>query len=85
MIEVFKTNVNNRTDADRLIDAIHKLSEDHKATFDLEDCDKILRIKSAGDVYADNIIELLEDFGFNAEVLPDEPKPVRSFFYSARY
>jgi hypothetical protein len=84
MIEVFKTNVNNRTDADRLIDAIHKLCTDHKATFDLEDCDKILRIKSAGDVYADDVIELLKGFGFCAEVLPDELQPKRSYFYYAR-
>jgi len=84
MIEVFKTNVNNRTDADRLINAIHKLYVDHKATFDLEDCDKILRIKSAGDVYADEIIEVLKDFGFRAEVLPDVLQPARSYFYYAR-
>lgn len=84
MIEVFKTNVNNRTDAARLIDAIHKLCADHKATFDLEDCDKILRIKSTRDVYADDIIELVKDFGFSAEVLPDEPQPARSYFCYAR-
>ncbi|MEX6690231.1 hypothetical protein QTN47_22165 [Danxiaibacter flavus] len=83
MIEVFKTNVINRTDADRLIEAIHKLYTEHKATFDLEDCDKILRVKSIGDVYADDIIELVKDFGFNAEVLPDELAPARSYFYYA--
>ena len=84
MVEVFKTNVNNRTDADRLIDAIHKLCVDHKATFDLEDCDKILRIKSIRNVYADDIIELVRDLGFNAEVLPDELVPASAYFYYAR-
>jgi hypothetical protein len=84
MIEVFKTNVNNRTDANRLVEAIHKLCAEHMANFDLEDCDKILRIKSAREVYADDIIGLLEDYGFNAEVLQDEMKPTHSFFYYTR-
>ncbi len=73
MIEVFKTNVNERNEANRLVEQIHENFEGHQANFDLEDCDKILRVKSAtGSIQVSRLITLLNDFGFHAEVLPDE-------------
>lgn len=72
MIEVFKTNVKERGQASILLEHIHTLSEDIEANFDLEDCDNILRIKShSGYIQPLQFITLLNDFGYNAEVLPD--------------
>ncbi len=74
MIEVFKTNVKERGHAKILVDKIHKTFEGHEVNFDLEDCDKILRIKStSGNIQASKFICLLNDHGFHAEVLPDQP------------
>jgi hypothetical protein len=71
MIEVFKTNVEDRDHANMLVDQIHKVFEDYNANFDLEDCDRILRVKCAtGSVQPSLLINLLEGHGFSAEVLP---------------
>lgn len=72
MIEVFKTDVPNLYQAKILIDQIHQRFCDYKANFDLEDCDRVLRISCAnGLIDASILIHLLKDFGFTAEVLPD--------------
>ena len=72
MIEVLKTDVNQWEHAKMLMDEIHKTFSEYKANFDLDDCDKILRvICMEGSVHASLLIDLLKDFGFNAEVLPD--------------
>jgi hypothetical protein len=72
MIEVFKTNVKHRDHANVLIEQIHESFSDYTANFDLEDCDKILRVKcSTGEIEPAQLIRLLREFGFNAEVLED--------------
>ena len=71
MVEVFKTNVKDRDNAARLIAVIHKEFTDYTANFDLEDCDKILRIEcNSGHIQAPFVIGLLEHFGFVADILP---------------
>jgi hypothetical protein len=73
MIEVFRTNVKEKFHADQLLEQIHKSFPSYKANFDLEDCDKILRIKSeSGMVHSMPVIHLLNECGFHAEPLPDE-------------
>jgi hypothetical protein len=73
MIEVFKTSVNDPFIAGNLIAQIQARFKDYLANFDLEDCDLILRIKSANEhVDAPAVISLLAINGFEAEVLPDE-------------
>jgi len=55
-----------------LIERIHRTFTEYKANFDLEDCDRILRVTSStGPVEARRLIRLLKELGFNAEVLPD--------------
>lgn len=73
MIEVFKTDVQNLMQADRLRYELGKIFSDHQITFDLNDCDKILRIKGPNNILiqASLVIDLMENFGFTAEVLPD--------------
>jgi len=39
--------------------------------FDLDDCDRILRVVFEGKIQSDLLIELLKDVGCIAEVLPD--------------
>jgi len=73
MIEVFKTNVTCKEHAAMLLEQIHKTFADYKANFDLDDCDKILRVKSStGQVQPSGLIQLLQTFGFEAAVLPDD-------------
>jgi hypothetical protein len=73
MVEVFKTNVIDAGHASMLVEQIHQSFIDYKANFDLEDCDKILRVKSfSGSVQPFLLINLLKELGFDAEVLPDD-------------
>ena len=72
MIEVFKTNVHNRHDASILIEQIQR-TFNYQANFDLDDCDRILRVRCAtGTVQSALLIDLLKVLGFDAEILPDE-------------
>lgn len=72
MVEVFKTDVQNRSQAEWLLEQIHRIGTNYRANFDLEDCDKILRVKCpTGRIQPSFVIELLKDFGCRAEVLPD--------------
>jgi len=86
MIEVFKTNVNDPGQAAMLIERIHKTFHTYSANFDLQDCDRILRVKcSKGVVASSCLINLLNQLGFVAEVLPDEYTPVCPFLLSRVY
>ncbi|RYU80096.1 hypothetical protein [Hymenobacter persicinus] len=73
MVEVFKTNVRARRHARQLLAQIHHDFQDYRASFDLEDCDRILRVESPGAfIPPAGLIQLLREAGFHAEVLPDE-------------
>ena len=73
MIEVFKTNVYERSDASILIEQIQQSFPYYQANFDLQDCDHILGIKcTSGAIQPASIINILRNSGFDAEVLPDE-------------
>ncbi len=68
MVEVFKTNVEQPEQSQMLIHRIRSHIPDGKINFDLEDCDKILRVE-AESISIQIIIKLLEQHGFCAEVL----------------
>jgi hypothetical protein len=73
MVEVFKTNVSKRHQANLLVTLITRSFPDYHASFDLEDCDRIMRITSKDCVIcATSMIRLMQDFGYSAEVLKDE-------------
>lgn len=73
MVEVFKTNVNNPCYANMLIYRIQQAFAGYVVNFDLEDCDRILRVKSnSGEVQPLPLIEFLQQQGCAAEVLPDD-------------
>ncbi len=71
MIEVFKTDVGEPDKALQVIQLIRTSFQGYQANFDLNDCDNILRVVSNnGQVYAHGIIQLLQQLGLHAEVLP---------------
>lgn len=70
MISVFKTSVTNMTQIETLKPLLDKHFENAKWNFDLEDCDKILRIESRIEI-AKTTINLLQNNGFNCEELLD--------------
>ncbi|SHJ36884.1 hypothetical protein SAMN02745146_2940 [Hymenobacter daecheongensis DSM 21074] len=73
MIEVFKTNVSARHHARLLLARIHHTFSDYRATFDLDDCDRILRVEHpSGFIPPAGLIALVRAAGFEAEVLPDD-------------
>lgn len=70
MVEVFKTDVMKQSQARLLADLICLAFTGYRATFDLEDCDKVLRISSeGGQICNASVIGLLESFGYEAAVL----------------
>lgn len=72
MIEVFKTDITDREKANQLIEQIHKTFVSYKANFDLDDCDKVLRVvSSTGRIQSFYFIDWLKNMGCTAEVLPD--------------
>lgn len=68
MVEVFKTNVELIEQSHRLINQIICHIPNGIVNFDLEDCDKILRVE-AESISNWTIIDLLNKNGFHAEVL----------------
>jgi len=67
MVEVFKTNIERTEEAER----IRKLLLDQipycKVNFDLDDCDKVLRV--VGFVSASEVIEVVKEHNYRCEVL----------------
>jgi len=63
MIYVFKTSVKKKKNIRVLIPFLNAICFDGKWNFDLEDCDKILRVESDFDIKAE-IVELLLSKGF---------------------
>ena len=85
MIEVFKTNVASPDQATMLMDQIHQNFSGYKVNFDLDDCDKILRVKTtAKDIESESLINFLKEFGCHAEVLPDECPATDTVYFSAQ-
>jgi hypothetical protein len=54
MVEVFKTNVKQKKKAFEIIASLQMILPDAKINFDLDDCDKILRIE--GELINPNLI-----------------------------
>ena len=73
MIEVFKTDVKDQIHAAFIIDQIHKPFRYWRANFDLDDCDKILRVTGISNITdAYEIISFVKNFGCHAVILPDD-------------
>jgi len=68
MVEVFKTNVAEIAQSKILIEQLYHHFPESKINFDLDDCDKILRVE-ADNIFPKIVIELLNQNGYHAEVL----------------
>ena len=68
IVEVFKTNVQHREHAEQLVSILRDQFNYTRINFDLEDCDKILRVES-NQICVDSIIEILSTHGLECEVL----------------
>lgn len=68
MIYIFKTSVLTENDMQALKPYLDRLPQ-VRWNFDLEDCDKILRIESLKTVSEEAIIKILNDSGFACDLL----------------
>ena len=68
MVEVFKTNVQKKTQCKMLLSILSEAFPSFKINFDLSDCDKVLRVEG-DNMEALRIMMLVKKYGFNCEVL----------------
>jgi len=70
MVEVFKTNVQQHEQAEQLASVLRGRIDFCQVNFDLEDCDKILRVEGE-EICVETVIEILNTHGLQCEVLSD--------------
>ena len=68
IVEVFKTNVEEVELSELLIRQLADQFPDSLINFDMEDCDKILRVE-ARTITPEKIIQILNSNGYSCEVL----------------
>jgi hypothetical protein len=68
MIEVFRTNVHKAREARRLVSLLLNHFPGSKINFDLDDCDKVLRVEG-GHIVTEQIMHLVQQHGFQCAVL----------------
>ena len=68
MVEIFKTNVTGLDEAATIVSLLQLQLPYCKVNFDLQDCDKILRVKGEN-ICITTIIELLQSCGFSCSLL----------------
>lgn len=64
MVEVFKTNVQEQCQADKLAGVLLRHFPDCRINFDLEDCDKVLRVEGKNLVTV-KLMTLVQEHGFS--------------------
>lgn len=68
MIEVFKTNVQEFSEAQKLVALLRRHFPDTKINFDLDDCDKVLRVEG-NDLRIEKVMTIVKGKGFLCKVL----------------
>ena len=68
MVEVFKTNVQKKTESKMLLCKLAEAFPTIKINLDLSDCDKVLRVEGNG-IEASQIVVLVNEHGFTCEVM----------------
>jgi len=68
MVEVYRTNVTHKRQARKLLDVLSKQFPMFSINFDLEDCDKILRVEGKN-IPQEKIARLLTENGYQCSVL----------------
>jgi hypothetical protein len=67
MVKVFKTNIDNAEEADSIKNKILEYFPYYKINFDLEDCDKILRVEV--NISPNAIIDIVKEHNYICKVL----------------
>lgn len=68
MVEVFKTDVQEMSQANHMIALLYQQFPGTKINFDLEDCDKVLRIEGHN-ILPRQVMQLIEENGFTCGFL----------------
>lgn len=68
IVEVFKTNVREPAESQRLIGQLLAHLPGRRINFDLSDCDRILRVEGES-VCPETVARILHTAGFHCEVL----------------
>lgn len=68
VVEVFKTDVTELALSKKLIELLRDQLPDSQINFDMDDCDKILRVAAAS-VSSEKVIAILNSNGYSCEVL----------------
>ena len=68
MIEVFTTNVQEPAEAKQVVALLKRHFPESKINFDLDDCDKILRVEGKN-FNTDAVILLVKETGFACTIL----------------
>ena len=68
-IEVYKTNVDEISSAKIILDEILESHPNSDPSFDLEDCDKVLRIEDSSGINSLEIKKIIINHGFNVDSL----------------
>ncbi len=68
MIEVFKTNISEEKIATSIQNELLSYFPEFVINFDLEDCDRVLRIENCR-VHALEVIQILKQNGFECQLL----------------
>ena len=69
VVKVFKTNINCKADAQKILSLLELNLHPLRVTVDLEDCDKVLRVESASCAET-QVISLVNSSGFQCALLP---------------
>lgn len=68
MIEVFKTNIGEPTEARKMIGLLQEHFPASRINIDLHDCDKVLRLEGQ-DFHPVQVITLMTENGYNCSIL----------------
>lgn len=68
MVEIFKTSIESREQSDSVKQDLLNLFPNAKINFDLDDCDRILRIEDHK-IFPQEVLNLLTHKGFQIEIL----------------
>ena len=67
MVEVFKTNVQKKTQSKMLLSILSEAFPSFKINVDLSDCDKVLRVEG-DNIEALRVMILLKEYGVKCEI-----------------
>ncbi|HEY6956596.1 MAG TPA: hypothetical protein VI385_15200 [Flavisolibacter sp.] len=67
-VEVFKTDVEDEVNAREIIQTLVSRFPGSRVNFDLQDCDRVLRVEGI-DLCSESIIVLMKESGFSCTIL----------------